>query len=123
MRTGSNITKYLILSTFGVLLCTLPPLCAILSFFPIWTEKGGRCIVSGFVLLLLAAAFAPLYRSFKRLLESAAAYTLWLVVFVLFFILSSIADEMTVISFFGFLGNVMGAIFFKLAEKYKEKGE
>jgi hypothetical protein len=46
---------------------------------------------------------------------------LWLALFVIFLLLSKIAEEMTVISFVGFIGNSFGAIVFKLSEKYKPK--
>ena len=118
MGTQNNITKYLLLKTVGILLCTLPPLFAILSYFPVWCAKGGEYVFSGFTLLLIALAFMPLYRGFKRVLASSASYTLWLVLFGAFFILSKIAYEMTVISFVGFVGNSLGAVFFKLSERY-----
>ena len=119
MGTQNNITKYLLLKTVGILFCTIPPFAAILSYFPVWCAKGGEYVFSGFTLLLIALAFMPLYRGFKRLLQSSASYTLWLVLFGAFFILSKIADEMTVISFVGFIGNSIGAVFFKLADRFK----
>ena len=45
----------------------------------------------------------------------------WLVLFVLFFMLSKIANEMTVISFVGFVSNVTGAILFYIAKRIREK--
>ena len=48
---------------------------------------------------------------------------LWLVTFVLFMMLSRIANEMTVISFVGFVSNLAGACLFKAAKKYMYKEE
>lgn len=119
----NNIAKYLFFKTVGILFCTLLPLLAILSFFPVWCAKGGEYVVSGFTLLLVALAFTPLYRGFKRVLSSSASYTLWFVLFIGFLILSKIADEMTVISFVGFIGNSLGAVFFKLADRFREDAD
>jgi hypothetical protein len=48
---------------------------------------------------------------------------MWFIIFVLFLLLSEIADEMTVISATGFIGNCIGALLFKLADRVgKKKG-
>ena len=65
----------------------------------------------------------PFYRGIKRLFQSAASYTLWFIAFIIFFMLSKIADEMTVISFVGFIGNSIGALFFKLSERCSEDNQ
>jgi Co/Zn/Cd efflux system component len=44
-------------------------------------------------------------------------HTLWFISFLLFFSLSKIAEEMTVISFIGFTSNLIGAFFFKLGDR------
>ena len=54
-------------------------------------------------------------QGFCRILKSPAVYTLWLIAFIAFSSLSRIADEMTVISFFGFISNAAGAVLFRLA--------
>ena len=75
-------------------------------------------------MLLLLLAALPLYRGIKKILRSPSAYQLWLFSFVLFFLTSRIADEMTVISFVGFVGNALGAVCFRLAGKRNgEKNE
>jgi len=92
----------------------LPPLITTLLYFPIWQKQGGACALSGFVLLLILLALIPLFNLIKSYLASPAAYTLWLLVFIVFFLLSNIAYEMTVISFVGFVGNVIGAVLLRL---------
>ncbi len=108
------------LRVIGMLLCTLPVTACILLYFPVWVNQGGGAVLSGFTVFLLALALMPFYKSIKRFLASAAVYTLWLVAFILFFCLSKIADEMTVISFVGLIGNLMGALCFKLARRCEE---
>ena len=107
----------------GLIFCIVPPTVAILSFFPFWIGVGEAKVASGFVLLLCVIAHAPLLKAIKRLLKSEASYLMWLVIFLLFLLLDAIAFEMTVISFTGFIGNLIGAVFFKLSERYGERNE
>jgi nicotinamide riboside transporter PnuC len=51
------------------------------------------------------------------MLTSYSSYFLWLILFLLFFALSKIADQMTVISLVGFIGNLLGAICFFIAKR------
>ncbi len=99
----------------GFILSIFPPVICTASYFPIW-KSGGEAI-SGMVLILLLISALPLYKFLKRALASPASYTIWLILFLLFFSLSKIADEMTVISFVGLVGNALGAVLFNLAKK------
>ena len=114
-----SVNKYTIKSIFlrviGLVLCVIPVSVAVLSYFPAWRAEGGEVLLSGTTLLLLCMAAVPLYKLISAKLRSPAAYTLWLIAFILFFLLSNIAEEMVVISFTGFVGNLLGAIAFKLA--------
>lgn len=107
--------KRLILVLIGFALSILPPLLSVLSYFPLWKERGPGAVVSGFAVLLIALCFTPLFKTVKRVLSSPASYTVWFIIFLVFFLLSRIAEEMIVISFFGFVGNLLGAFAFKLA--------
>ena len=116
--TGSknNYTiKSIFLRVIGLVLCVIPVSVAVLSYFPAWRAEGGEVLLSGATLLLLCMAAVPLYKLISAKLRSPAAYTLWLIAFILFFLLSNIAEEMVVISFTGFVGNLLGAIAFRLA--------
>ena len=104
----------IILHIAGFLLCTVPAAVCTLMYFPLWKETGAMsCIAGGGALIIIIFA-VPLIKFLKRLLSSASAYMMWLVAFILFFSLSRIASEMTVISFVGFLGNLLGAILMKI---------
>ena len=108
--------RYFLFSTAGIILSVLPPVAAILVYFPLWLGKGGKEVLSGLSLLLLLVAVIPLFRVIKKIFESPSAPVIWLTVFIIFFMLRSIANEITVISFIGFVGNAVGALMFKLAK-------
>ena len=108
--------KRLLLKLAGLALCIIPPALATLFYFPVWISRGGEFVVSGLALILLILACLPLWRAVSHKLRSPALYTLWLIAFIAFSSLSKIADEMTVISFVGFIGNLIGAALFRLAK-------
>lgn len=111
----AKLYKGIILRTLGIVVSVLPPAITALSYFPLWCAAGGEYVVSGFVALLLLLCVLPLFNIIKALLRSPSVWVMWLIAFIAFFSLSKIADEMVVISFIGFVSNVVGAILFKLA--------
>lgn len=115
--------KSVLLYLLGLALSCIPVIIATLSYFPLWKSEGGGRVLSGGVLLLCLLAIIPLIRTVKRLIASPAAHTLWFIVFVLFFALSKIADEMTVIAFVGFVSNLLGAFLFRLSGLKKVGGK
>ena len=115
-------TKRLILQIVALLFSVVPPIIATLTYFPLWRERGSDEYLSGFVLFLLILALIPLFNIIKERLRSPSAHTMWFLIFILFFLLSKIADEMCVIAFVGFIGNLIGALLFRLAKrKIKEE--
>ena len=115
ISANKQTVKSIFLRVIGLVLCVIPVTVSILCYFPAWRAEGGEVLLSGTTLLLLCMAAVPLYKLISAKLRSPAAYTLWLIAFILFFLLSNIAQEMVVISFTGFIGNLLGAIAFKLA--------
>ena len=113
-------TKYFILCAISVAISVIPVAVATLGYFSLWRERGNGALLSGTALLLLILASAPLFKLLKRALASPSIPLLWLIFFLLFFTLERIADEITVISFVGFISNSIGALIFKIAKKYKE---
>ena len=111
----------LTLRLLGLSLCILPPLICTASYFPLWQRQEE--FLSGGVLLLVLICALPLYKILKKVLSSPASYTVWLILFILFFSLSKIAEQMTVISFVGFLGNALGALCFYIARAWRRDKE
>lgn len=107
----------ILLNLIGIGFSVIPAAVCTLTYFPLWEMKNPERLMSALTLLLLIISFLPLMRILSSHIKTPSAHVVWGVVFVAFYTLSSIAYEMVVISFFGFLGNLIGAIFFKLAKR------
>ena len=113
-------TKRKLFKLAGLIISTLPPLLAVLSYFPIWRERGAEAMLSGLSLCLIMMTAIPIFRAIKTAFKSPSAPIVWFMVFLLFFALSKIADDITVIAFVGFISNLIGALFFTVAKKEKK---
>lgn len=111
----NNPTRRLILNALGLSFSVIPVGVSILSYFPLWVAREDASVLSGLSLILMLAALVPCLRYIRTAFRTASAPVLWLTVFLTFSLLSRIAHEVTVISFIGFVGNLVGAIFFRLA--------
>ena len=118
MLSRNNPAKRLLFNSLGLAVCIIPVVVAILSYFPLWMVREDTSMLSGIAALLLCAALVPMYKHLGNLLRSPSAPLMWFAVFVVFLLLSEIANEMTVISFVGFTTNLIGSLFFKLAKRY-----
>ena len=114
---NKNVFVKLLLHMAGVLLCVVPPAVCTLSYFPLWKSAGYVSCISGGVAFLLVLCAIPIFKALRRAFANAASYVMWLLLFIAFFLLSKIAYEMTVISFVGFVGNLLGAVCFALATR------
>ena len=122
MSTRNNPAGCLLFNALGLAFCIIPVAVSIFSYFPLWIAREDASILSGLTLLLLCAAFVPLIKYLGQLLKSASAPLMWFILFAAFFLLSKIADEVTVIAFVGFISNLIGSVVFKLAKRYKPQG-
>ena len=113
MRGKSIIYKGL-LNLLGVFFCTFPVVLSTVLYFPLWIKADSGRFISGFCVLLLSLAALPAYRFIRSRLSTIPAYTLWLIIFFICFLAGRIINELTVISFVGFSGNLIGALIFKI---------
>ena len=111
--------KFYAVTVFALALSTLPAIFTTLAYFPLWRERGTGAFLSGFTLVMLLVAIAPILKLVRRMLASPSILFVWLFLFLTFFLLKSIADEMTVITFVGLISNTAAALLFKFAERYR----
>ena len=111
----------LALTVLGLAFSIIPPLVCTLSYFPLWKSVGYETCIAGGGALLLILCFIPLFKLVRRAFMSYSSYFVWLFLFLIFFALSRIADQMTVISLVGLVGNLIGGVFFAIAKKYKKE--
>ena len=106
------------LRLLALTVATVIPLIAVLSYFPSFGRGGAAGMISGLSLFLLVLISVPLFKFIAERLRSASAPVMWLFIFMLFFSLSRIARQMTVISLVGFISNLVAAVIFRLADRY-----
>ena len=121
MRKKSKFVN-IILHIIALLIAIVPATACTLSYFPLWGESSGARI-NGAVALLLVIAFMPLCKLLYKTLRSPSVTMLWFILFLLFFLLSRIADEMTVISFIGFTSNLLSSVIFRIARRRGDENE
>lgn len=121
-KTDTPGAKSLIFRALGILFSVAPPALCVLFYFPLWESVSGKLLSGGTLFLLILASF-PIFRIVAAHLKTPAAHTLWLIIFIIFYLLSAIAEEMIVISFTGFIGNAIGAVMFKLAGRGVNEGK
>ena len=115
MTAHSNASARLLFNALGIFFSVIPVAVSIFSYFPLWIAREDASVLSGISLLLTLLALLPLARYLRSILRTASAPLMWLAVFIAFMLLSRIANEVAVISFVGFIGNLIGALFLKLA--------
>lgn len=110
--------RQIIMKLSGLAFCILPPAICTLCYFPFWRERPAS-LISGAVVLLIIISGIPLFKFLKKQFGSPSAPVIWFAMLVIFSIAKSICDEIIIISFAGLLGNLLGAIIFKLEKKYE----
>lgn len=119
----SDITKGRVLKISALTIDILAPLVATLTQFPIWIDKSAEATVSGVAMLLVFFSCIPALKYIKAFIKSPSVPIVWLVIFVMFTMLSNIIDQMIVVAFIGVISNTIGTVLYKLGEKYTLRKE
>ena len=109
------------LHILGFALCIIPPTACTLAYFPLWRSAGFSSCIAGGSALLLIICFFPLLKFLTRAIQSYGSHFVWLLCFILFLALSKIAEQMIVISLFGFIGNLLGEVCFFIAKRRRNE--
>lgn len=123
MKAKNDPAIRLLFNALGLIVSILPVVLTVLSYFPLWAAREDASVLSGLALVLVCLAFLPLYRHIRAALRSPSAPLLWLIAFIIFLLLSRIAEEMTVICFVGFVTNLIGSFLFKIGKRYDKRGD
>ena len=123
MPTEISQAKRLLFNALGIAVSVIPVSVAIFSYFPLWISRNDASLLSGISLLLICLAIVPLFKYLKQFWHSPSAPLMWFLAFILFFLLSRIASEMTVISFVGFVSNLVGSVCFRISKRYDGREE
>ena len=123
MPTEISQAKRLLFNALGIAVSVIPVSVAIFSYFPLWISRNDTSLLSGISLLLICLAIVPLFKYLKQFWHSPSAPLMWFLAFILFFLLSRIASEMTVISFVGFVSNLIGTVCFRISKRYGGREE
>jgi chromate transport protein ChrA len=118
----SKRAKAMLIHIVGLIVCIVPPALAALDLFPLLSETPQKQISTVGALMLLLCC-VPLWRSLKVFLRSPSAWKLWLVVYVVFYLLSAISEEITTIALIGLASSVLGEIVFVLEKRYRIKND
>ena len=110
-----------ILHFLGFSLCIVPPFACTLTYFPLWKGAGYEYCIAGGSALIIVICFFPLVKLVGRAISNYSTPIIWLLCFLLFFVLSKIADQMTVISLVGFCGNLLGSFCFNAARRRRNE--
>ncbi len=117
--------RRLIFRILGYLFCILPALYAIFEHFPLFAEEGAAPTLSGFAFLLVLLALIPFHkgilRQVRRWLASPSAYSVWLVLWLVFEWLGRISTAIADISLVAFIGSLIGAVFFRLGKEQEDE--
>lgn len=119
----SNTTIGRLLKILAVLIDVLGPVAAIFSQFPTWIDRDTKTTISGVALVLVLVACVPLFRKGKEYFKSPSAPVVWFILFIFFTILENIATEIKIVSLFGFIANLIGAVIYKIGSRMIEKTE
>ena len=74
-------------------------------------------MLSGCAALMLILCAIPIFRAVKRYLKSPSVSVMWFCAFLLFRMLAAIAAEASLIAFVGWIGNVIGVLLWKAADR------
>ena len=110
-----------LIKALAIAIDVLVPLAATVSQFPIWVERSAKATVSGLALMFILISILPFIRQIREYFKSPAIWVVWGIMFMLFYALAEIVDEMVVICFFGFVSNALGEILYKYGEKVSKE--
>lgn len=98
----------------GFVFCIVPPILATFDQFPVMNVQKK---VSFLFLILFVASLVPIIKYIKKAFESPSAWMMWGVLLLFSIFMRVIASEFYTVALIGFIGSIIGAVFFNLAKR------
>lgn len=116
-----NSTKGAILKTIAIGIDVGVPLAATLTQFPLWVEQSAEATMSGLCLVFIGLSVIPFLKVLKEYFKSPSSWVVFGLIFMILLLLRSILDQMLIVSFAGFVANLIGAALYGIGNNLQQK--
>ena len=117
-----NNKKYWILTVLAWLFCIGIPIIVTLTYFPLWVAKDSATTISGTAAILLFIVVIPIVKFAKQIFSNVySCIIVWGILLCLFLALENIISQMIVVCEVALFSNILAAILFVSAKKFKIK--
>lgn len=116
-----NSTKGFILKTTAIVIDVAVPIVATLTQFPLWVEHSAEATMSGVCLVLIGLSVIPFFKVLKEYFKSPSSWVIFGLIFMFLLLLRSILDQMLIVSFAGFVANIIGAALYGIGNNLQQK--
>lgn len=116
-----NSTKGAILKTIAIGIDVGVPLAATLTQFPLWVEQSAEATMSGLCLVFIGLSVIPFLKVLKEYFKSPSSWVIFGLIFMFLLLLRSILDQMLIVSFAGFVANIIGAALYGIGNNLQQK--
>lgn len=116
-----NSTKAAILKTIAIGIDVGVPLAATLTQFPLWVEQSAEATMSGLCLVFIGLSVIPFLKVLKEYFKSPSSWVVFGLIFMILLLLRSILDQMLIVSFAGFVANLIGAALYGIGNNLQQK--
>ena len=117
----SKRSKALVVHWLGMLICIVPPVLAVLEYFPLWFSET-ESTMSVFSMTLLLLCCLPFWKQIKDYFKGTpAAWVIWLIITVVFKALAEISVDIGNISLIALISNLIGGLIFRLEKRIRKE--
>ena len=99
------------------------PVIATLTQFPLWVEQSAEATMSGVCLVLIGISVIPFFKVIKEYFKSPSSWVIFGVIFGILLLLRSIIDQILIVSFAGFIANLIGAGLYAIGNNLQDKDD
>lgn len=118
----SKGVKKILLDLTGLLFCLVPPIIVTFGYFPLWKNSVGLwASLGGGVAVAFIIVAVVLSKYIKTKLKTPSPVIMFLLFYGFFTLMQKVSEGLAVISFWGFVGSAVGAVFFWWSKRYEER--